>query len=63
MARTPKLRHCFNCGSEMGVYADYDPLDTCGQTECNREAAASMAQQRDEAHEQLDRDLGYGGNW
>jgi hypothetical protein len=61
--RTPKMRHCFNCGAEMGVYADYDPMDTCGAIECNREAAAAESQRREEAHEQLDRDMGYGGYW
>lgn len=55
-----KMRHCFNCGAELGVYADYDPLDTCGANECEREARIAVSQQRDEAHEQLDRDLGWG---
>lgn len=31
---TIKMRHCFNCGEELGCYADYDPLDTCGKREC-----------------------------
>lgn len=59
MAKTPKMRHCFYCGDELGVYADYDPLDTCGKPECNREAGYAQAQERDEAHDQLDRDLGW----
>lgn len=33
-----KMRHCFNCGQALGVYSDYDPLDTCGSRECEREA-------------------------
>lgn len=58
-----KMRHCFYCGDEIGVYADnhYDPLDTCGKQECNREASAAARQERDDAHEQLDRDLGWDG--
>lgn len=54
-----KMRRCFNCGEEMGCYADYDPLDTCGKVECNRAASDSLAQEREEAHERLDRDYGW----
>lgn len=59
MARAPKMRHCFNCGQELGVYTDYDPLDDCGQRECFRAAQDCYQQEREEAHEQLDRDMGY----
>lgn len=59
MAKTPKMRHCFYCGDELGCYADYDPLDTCGKAECNRAASDAVAQEHDEAHEQLDRDRGW----
>lgn len=54
-----KLRHCFNCGAEIGCYADYNPLDTCGKGECEREAGRQMQYEREEAHEQLDRDRGW----
>lgn len=54
-----KMRHCFNCGEELGVYADHDPLDTCGKRECERAARDCMAQERDEAREQLDRNRGW----
>lgn len=57
MMATPKMRHCFNCGEELGCYANYDPLDTCGKRECEREAADAVWREREEAHEQLDRDL------
>lgn len=56
---TAKMRYCFNCGEEIGAYAGYDRLDTCGKQECNREARHAAAAEREEAHEQLDRDLGY----
>lgn len=55
----PKMRHCFYCGAELGEYIDHDPLDTCGKRECERAASEHVRQQRDEAHEKLDRDLDY----
>ena len=55
-----KMHHCFFCGDEIGVYADYHPLDTCGKSECEREARHQAEAERDEAHEQLDRDMGWG---
>jgi hypothetical protein len=59
MSRTPRMRHCFNCGAAIGVYADYDRLDTCGDRDCNRAARDAVQQERDEAHEKLDRDMGW----
>lgn len=55
----PKMRHCFNCGEELGVSSWSDPLDHCGKQECAREAQYAASQERVEAHEQLDRDLGW----
>lgn len=60
MAREPKERFCFNCGASMGVYADYDRMDDCGAQECVRAVRECMAEEREEAHERLDRDMGYG---
>lgn len=57
--KTPKMRHCFNCGAELGCYADYDPLADCGKPECMREARYAAEAEREEAHEQLDRDMGW----
>jgi hypothetical protein len=57
--KAPKMRHCFNCGEQLGAYADYDPRDTCGKRECEREAQAAFAEEREEAHDQLDRDMGW----
>jgi hypothetical protein len=53
------LRHCCGCGKELGRYRDYDPSDNCGQTECQREANAMAREERREAHEKLDRDMGW----
>jgi hypothetical protein len=54
-----KMRYCFNCGEELGAYADYDRLDTCGKRECEREARAIREEERQHAHDQLDRDMGW----
>jgi len=54
-----KMRHCFNCGAELGRYADHHPLDTCGARDCERAARDAAQQERDEAHERLDRDMGW----
>jgi ribosomal protein S27AE len=59
MPRTAKQRYCFNCGEDIGFYADYDPRDTCGKQECDREARNAFAEEREEAHERLDRDMGW----
>jgi hypothetical protein len=53
------MRYCFNCGAELGCYADYGRLDTCGAMECERAARDEARAERDEAHEQLDRDMGW----
>lgn len=54
-----RMRHCFNCGDEIGVYAGYHPLDTCGKLACEREAREEERQRREEEHERLDRDNGW----
>jgi len=59
MPRAPKMRHCFNCGAELGVYADFDPLDNCGKSACVREARDQDREMREDAHERLDRDMGW----
>ena len=58
--KLPRMRHCFNCGAELGRYSDYDRLDHCDARECARAARDAAEQERDEAHEQLDRDMGWG---
>lgn len=59
MNNPARMRHCFNCGEELGCYAEYEPLDTCGKSECEREARYAREIERDEAHEQLDKDRGW----
>jgi hypothetical protein len=54
-----KMRHCFNCGAELGVYADYDRLDDCGALECTRAARDAIAEERERAHDRLDDDMGW----
>ena len=53
-------QHCYNCGDDMGEKDRFsDRLDTCGRPECEREARDAAYAERDEAHEQLDRDMGW----
>jgi hypothetical protein len=59
MTKAARMRHCFFCGEEIGVYADHEPLDTCGKRECEREAQAAMREEREEAHRKLDDDRGW----
>lgn len=55
-----RRHHCFNCGEDIGAWDRFcEQLDTCGKPECNREARDAYAQEREEAHERLDRDMGY----
>ena len=58
---TTKMRHCWNCGDEMGLVASkyYEPTDTCGKPECDLEARYAAQAEQSEAHEQLDRDMGW----
>ena len=60
LKREAPMRHCFNCGAQLGRYRDYDPLDNCGQPGCQREANAQAREERFEAHRQLDEDMGWG---
>lgn len=56
-----RRHHCFNCGEDIGAWDRFcEQLDHCGKQECQRAANDAYAQEREEAHEQLDRDMGYG---
>ena len=56
-----KRHYCAYCGADMGDWtSDSRRGDTCGERECKRAARDDEQQAREEAHEQLDRDLGYG---
>lgn len=59
MIREAKMRHCWYCGDEMGVYADYDRMDTCGKRECERARGDAESDEREEAHRLLDEDRGW----
>lgn len=54
--RPGKVRHCWNCGADMGFIENrfYDRRDTCGQIECERAARDAYADERDEAHRAVD---------
>lgn len=56
---TGKVRHCWVCGDDMGFIENryYDPSDTCGNRECEREARDAHESDRQEAHDELDRNF------
>lgn len=58
-----KKQFCFNCGAELGVYAAYyGDLQNCGSAECLRAERETLQAEREEAHQRLDDEMGY-GNW
>lgn len=63
MSAPPKARErrCWVCGESMGIIQDrhYERSDTCGKTECEREARYAAEAEREEAHDRLDRDIGW----
>src|SRR5258708_7203900 len=59
MTKAARMRHCFYCGAELGVYANADPLDSCGKPECERAARDEERAEREEAHRKLDEDRGW----
>ena len=61
MAKVATMQFCAYCGAEMGVYIQARAQqDTCGKRECERWAQEQDQQMRDAAHEELDRDMGWG---
>ena len=54
---TAKMRFCCYCGAEIGVLESrfYDRSDTCGAQECERYMRDCVAEEREEAHRELDR--------
>jgi hypothetical protein len=55
-----RMQHCAWCGAELGVYEGrYDEPESCGRSECNREVNAMYREMREDAHERLDRDMGW----
>jgi hypothetical protein len=58
-----KKQYCFNCGEDLGVYeAYYGDLQNCGAPECMRAERETLQAEREEAHQRLDDEMGY-GNW
>jgi hypothetical protein len=58
VSKPKKTRRCWFCGEPLlGQY--YDRWDNCGSIECDRETRDAINAERDEAHEQLDRDMGW----
>lgn len=56
-----KERFCWCCGESMGWVENryYDRGDTCGKLDCDKEARYQAQQEREEAHEMLDRNNGW----
>ena len=62
----PRIKHCEYCGIDLGGEVERDHRNdviTCGRRECEQYARDCQAELRAEAHEQLDRDMGYGPEW
>lgn len=50
-------QYCFYCGEFLGDYKYYDgDIETCGKSECEREARFARQEQDAEAREQAERD-------
>lgn len=57
-----KVSQCEYCGEDLGgLVPKWDQMDliTCGKRECERWARKEQLAARDEAHAQLDRDMGW----
>lgn len=52
---------CDYCGEDCGPADTYDPgPHSCGAAECERFVCDTLEAEREEAHRQLDEELGYG---
>ena len=59
-AKPARRSYCFNCGADLGPWDRFcSPGDDCGAQECVRAAQDSAREEREEAHERLDRDMGW----
>lgn len=56
-----RVHRCFWCGEEIGEYVadECDDLDTCGKSECEREARAEARERRLEDEDYQ----GHGGDY
>ncbi len=60
MSNQEKTLFCDYCGDEMGIgVRGYREKLTCGKRECERWARDEEQQERQEAHDQLDADMGW----
>ncbi len=57
-----KVQHCEYCGDDLGTtvhkFAGDEPV-VCGKQECSRYAREVMAQEREDAHRDLDERMGW----
>lgn len=52
-----RMQHCWYCGEELGVYESYPgDLDTCGKSECEREARYERQAMEADAHDRAEQD-------
>lgn len=55
-----KMLHCDYCGKEIGVgVREWHERISCGERECERRVRDDYEQEREEAHERLDREMRY----
>ncbi len=56
-----KISQCEYCGDDLGYEVNKMPGEaiTCGKRECERWARDEVLAAREEAHEQLDRNMGW----
>ena len=55
-----RMQHCDYCGEDMGVFVKVSgEINSCGKRECEQYARDADAEQRENAHGQLDRDMGW----
>ncbi len=56
-----KISHCEFCGDDLGEEIDkrHGETITCGKLACERRLREEQQADREEAHEQLDRDRGW----
>ena len=55
-----KRQHCAYCGDDIGEWSKFsDKNDTCGKQECERYMRDNEQAEREAAHEQLDKWMGW----
>lgn len=60
-AKPERRQVCAYCGDDLGPWGRYsDRNDACSKRECQAWELDQAQAEREEAHERLDNDLGYG---